>query len=111
MRFLLDDPRGFGMNTEQWTTVAQNEGEWSKMEEQEAGCFMVTWTAAEKPGLDYGMKLYISEHDGKEEVDDRSNKSCSCWFPRESRSGTSSAILYSFLFCLILFRFRLFCFQ
>ena len=48
MRCLLDDLRVFGMNAEQWMTVAQNEGEWSKTEEQEAECFMVTWTASEK---------------------------------------------------------------
>ena len=33
MGYLLNDLRAFGINADQWTTVAQDEGEWSKTEE------------------------------------------------------------------------------
>ena len=36
----LDDPRAFGINANQWTTVAQDKGEWRRTAEQGAGHFM-----------------------------------------------------------------------
>ena len=45
---LLDDFRAFSINVGQWTTVAQDEGEWHKTEEQRAERFMVNWITAEK---------------------------------------------------------------
>ena len=36
----LDDLRAFGINADQWTTAAQDEGEWRKMAEQGAGRFV-----------------------------------------------------------------------
>ena len=49
MGCFLDDLRAFGINADQWTTAAQDEGEWGRTaEEQEAEYFMANWIAAEK---------------------------------------------------------------
>ena len=45
---LLDDLRAFGINADQWTTVAPDEGKSRTTEEQGAEHFMVNWIAAEK---------------------------------------------------------------
>ena len=46
--YFLDDLRAFGINADQWTTAAQDEGEWRRTVEQGAGHFMAKWIAAEK---------------------------------------------------------------
>ena len=48
MGCFLDDLRAFGINADQWTTAAQDEGEWRRTAEQGAEYFMAKWTAAEK---------------------------------------------------------------
>ena len=48
MRCFLDDLRASGINAYQWTTAAQDEGEWRRTAEQGAGSFMVKWIVAEK---------------------------------------------------------------
>ena len=48
MGCFLDDLRAFGINADQWTTAAQDEGEWRRTAEQGTGCFMMKWIAAEK---------------------------------------------------------------
>ena len=48
MGHFLDDLRAFGINADQWTTVAQDEWEWRKTAEQGAEHFMAKWIAAEK---------------------------------------------------------------
>ena len=48
MGCLLDDLRAFGINADQWTTAAQDEGEWRKTADQRAKRFMAKWIAAEK---------------------------------------------------------------
>ena len=48
MGCFLDDLRAFGINADQWTTAAQNEGEWRRTAEQGAANFMAKWIAAEK---------------------------------------------------------------
>ena len=45
----LDDLRAFGINANQWTTVAQDEGGWRRTAEQGVEHFR-------KPGLDYGIQ-------------------------------------------------------
>ena len=50
MRRFLDDLGAFVVNADQWTTAAQDEGEWCKTVEQGAEHFMTKWTAAEKVG-------------------------------------------------------------
>ena len=48
MGCFLDDLRAFGINADQWTTAAQNEGEWRRTAEQGAEKFMAKWIVAEK---------------------------------------------------------------
>ena len=48
MGCFLGDLRAFGMNADQWTTAAQDEGEWRRTAEQGAERFMAKWIAAEK---------------------------------------------------------------
>ena len=48
MGYFLDDLRAFGINADQWTTAAQNEGEWRRTAEQGAEHFMAKWIAAEE---------------------------------------------------------------
>ena len=57
MGCFLDDLRALGINADQWTTAAQDEGEWRRTAQQGAERFMAKWiTAQRKPGLDYGMQ-------------------------------------------------------
>ena len=48
MGCVLDDLRAFGINSDQWTTAAQDEEEWRRTAEQGAEHFMEKWIAAEK---------------------------------------------------------------
>ena len=48
MGCFLDDLRAFGINADQWTTAAQDEGEWRRTAEQGAEYFMAKWIAAEE---------------------------------------------------------------
>ena len=44
----LDDLRTFGINADQWTTAAQDEGKWRRTAKQGAEHFMAKFIAAEK---------------------------------------------------------------
>ena len=48
MGCFLDELGAFGINADQWTTGAQDEGEWRRTTEQGAEHFMAKWIAAEK---------------------------------------------------------------
>ena len=48
MECFLDDLRAFGINANQWTTAAQDEGRWRRTAEQRAEHFMAKWIVAEK---------------------------------------------------------------
>ena len=48
MGCFLDDLRAFGINVDEWTTAAQDEGQWRRTAEQGAEHFMVKWIATEK---------------------------------------------------------------
>ena len=48
MGCFLDDLSAFGLNADQWTTAAQDEGEWLRTAEQRAEHFMAKWIATEK---------------------------------------------------------------
>ena len=48
MGCFLDDLRAIGINTDQWTTVAQDEGEWRRTVDQGAEHFMAKLIAAAK---------------------------------------------------------------
>ena len=58
MRCFLDDLRAFGINADQWTTVAQDQGEWCRTTEQGVEHFMAKLSLQRKAGLDYGMQSY-----------------------------------------------------
>ena len=47
MGCFLDDLHASGINADQWTTTAQDDG-WCRAAEQEAEPFMAKWIAAEK---------------------------------------------------------------
>ena len=48
MGCFLDNLRAFGINANQWTTAAQDEGELHRTAEQGAEHFMAKWIAAEE---------------------------------------------------------------
>ena len=48
MECFLGDLRAFGINADQWTTAAQDEGERRRTAGQGAERFMAKWIAAEK---------------------------------------------------------------
>ena len=56
MGCFLDDLRVFGINADQWTTAAQDEGEWRRTAEQGAEHSWRNGSLQRKPRLDYGMQ-------------------------------------------------------
>ena len=48
MGCVLDDLRAFGINADQWTTAAQDEGEWRRTAEQGAEHFIAKWIVQKK---------------------------------------------------------------
>ena len=48
MEYFLDDLRAFGINADQWTTAAQDEGEWRRTAGKGAERFMVKCIAVEE---------------------------------------------------------------
>ena len=48
MGCFVDDLRAFGINADQWTTAAQDEGEWRRTAEQGAEHLMAKWLVAGK---------------------------------------------------------------
>ena len=58
MGCFLDDLRAFGINADQWTTPAQDEGEWRRTAEQGVEHFMPNGSLQKKTRLDYGMQWY-----------------------------------------------------
>ena len=48
MGCFLDNLGAFGVNADQWTTAAQDEGEWRKRAEQGSEHSMAKWIAAEE---------------------------------------------------------------
>ena len=48
MGCFLDDLRAFGISADQWTTAAQDGGEWHRTAERGAEHFMAKWIAAEE---------------------------------------------------------------
>ena len=78
MGCFLDDLRAFGINADQWTTAAQDEGEWRRTAEQGAENFMEKWIVAEK---NQGWTTACSgmpERDGKNQEEDSPKQAGSC---------------------------------
>ena len=81
MGCFLDDLRAFGINADQWTTAAQDEGEWRSKAEQGAEYFMAKWIAAEKNTRTTAYSGML-ERDGKDQGEDNPKQAGSCWFAR-----------------------------
>ena len=83
MGCFLDDLRAFGINADQWTTAAQDEGEWwCKTAEQGTEHFMAKWIAAEKAKARLQHTVVCSNIDGKDQGEDSPKQAGSCWFAR-----------------------------
>ena len=52
---LLDDLRASGINADQWTAAAQDEGKWCKTAEQGAERFMAEAAKKSRAGLRHGV--------------------------------------------------------
>ena len=81
MGCFLDDLRAFGINADQWTTTAQDEGEWHRTVEQGAEHFMAKWIVAEKQGWTTACSR-MPERDGKDQGENSPKQAGSCWFAR-----------------------------
>ena len=73
----LDDPRAFGINADQWTTAAQDEGEWRKTAELKAERFMAKWIAAEKAKAGLCRAVICPNVTGRTKENSR-KQACSC---------------------------------
>ena len=83
MGCFLDDLRAFGINADQWTTAAQDDGEWRRTAEQGAKHFMAKWIVRcrESQGWTTAGKG-MPKLDGKDQGEDSPKQVGSCWFAR-----------------------------
>ena len=83
MECFLDYLRAFGINADQWTTAAQDKGEWRRTTEQGAEHFVAKWIAAEKArdGLRHVDVCLNVTGRTKERIVQR-KQAGSCWFVR-----------------------------
>ena len=82
MGCFLDDLRAFGINADQRTTAAQDEGEWRRTAEQGGGTFHGEMDRyRENQGRTTACSV-MSERDGKNQEEDSPKQSGSCWFAR-----------------------------
>ena len=82
MGCFLDDLRAFGINADQWTTAAQDEGEWRRTAEQGAVTFHGKMDRCRK---NQGWTTACSgmpDCDGKDQGEDSPKQAGSCWFAR-----------------------------
>ena len=91
MGCFLDD---LGINADQWTTAAQDEGGWRRTAEQGAEQFMAIWIAAEesRAGL---RRAVVPECDGKDQREFSPKQAGLCWFVRPCWLVTSGANLHT----------------
>ena len=80
MRCFLDDHRGLGINADQWTTAAQDEGEWRRTAEQGAEHFMAKLITATKARA--GLRQAVVCTNVTER--NKKRKARSCWFARHN---------------------------
>ena len=76
----LDDLRVFGINADQWTTAAQDEGEWRRTAEQGAEHFMAKWCRCRESEGWTTTCSGMPERDGKDQGGDSPKQAGSCWF-------------------------------
>ena len=82
MGCFLDDLRALGINVDQWTTAAQDEGEWRRTVEQGVEHFTAKWIRCRES---QGWTMTCSGmpgRDGKDEEEDSPKQAGSCWFAR-----------------------------
>ena len=82
MGCFLDDLRAFGINADQWTTAAQDEGGWRRTAEQGAEHFMAKWIAAEEAICWTTTCSRMPERDGKGQGEDSPKQAGLSWFAR-----------------------------
>ena len=80
MRCFVDDLRDFGINADQWTNAAQDEGEWRKTAEQGAERLMAKWITTKKARAELRHAVVCPKDQGE----DSPKQAGSCWFTRHS---------------------------
>ena len=121
MGCFLDDLRVFGINADQWTTAAQDEGGWCRTAEQGVGRFMVKLIAADKTRAGLRHAAVCPNMTGRtKERKAQSKRARAGSLTLVDYLATSGANSYPpggcrgvFLWCyvcFVLFRFRLFAF-
>ena len=129
MECFLDDFRAFGINTDQWTTAAQDEGGWCRTAEQGAEHFIAKWIAAEKAeaGLRHSVIYPNITETAKERIAQSKRaragllalvdypqvaRTCILWaFGLQIDAITSFSGVTFVLFCVALLRFSSLCFR
>ena len=81
MGCFLGDLRAFGINADQWTTAAQDEGEWCRTAEQGAENSWRNGSLQRKPGWTTACSR-MPERDGKDLGEGSPKQAGSCWFAR-----------------------------
>ena len=83
MGCFLDDLSALGINADQWTTAAQDEGEWRRTAEQGAEHLMAKFIVAEKAKAELTTACSgMPERNGKDQEEDSPKQAGSCWFAR-----------------------------
>ena len=78
MGCFLDDLGAFGINADQWTTAAQDEGEWRRTR---GGTFHGKMDRCRKK-QDWTTTCNDPERNGKDQGEDSPKQASSCWFAR-----------------------------
>ena len=81
MGCFLDDLRPFGINADQWTTAAQDEGNGAERQNKRRNVSWRNGSFQRKPRLDYACSGK-PELDGKNQEEDIPEQAGSCWFAR-----------------------------
>ena len=129
MGCFLDDPRAFGINADQWSTAAQDEGEcMAQNGRTRGGTFHGKMGRCRKNQGWTTACSGMAEREGKDQGEDSLKQAGSCWFARPCYLATSGAnlcppgvwfadVMTSFsgvtfvLFCFALLRFSSSCFR
>ena len=83
MECFLDDLRDFGINSDQWTTAAQDEGEWRRTAEQvRGGTFHGKLGRCRKTQGWTTTCSGMPERDGRDQGEDSPKQAGSCWIAR-----------------------------
>ena len=80
MGCFLDNLRAFGINADQWTTAAQDEGEWRRTAEQGGGTFHDKMDRCRKKQGWTTACSGMPERDGKDQGEDIPKQAGSFWF-------------------------------